>query len=131
MKKLLLLTLAPFAMIGCDDKSATTQSTQSQQVEEQPAQQQITQQSTASETSSGLKKIDKNYKKVKQMEYSTCLGLQQVYNDSIGKNHKVIELKKTDSKSAIKYCATDGATSVTCDKNKNTMTLAWADMSGC
>lgn len=101
------------------------------QVAEQSTQQQVAQQSTVSESPIELKKVDKNYKKIKQMDYETCLGVQKIYNDTLGKNHKYIELKKTDSKSVIKYCAADGATSVTCDKNKNTMTLAWADMSGC
>lgn len=77
------------------------------------------------------KKIDKNYKKVKQMDYSACLGFQKISGDAISKHDKVIELKKTDTKTIVKYCAVDGATSITCDKNKNTMTLAWADMSGC
>ncbi len=74
---------------------------------------------------------DPNYKKTKTMDFQTCLKLQEVYTQQLGKNNKVVEVEKTDTLSSVKYCANDGSTTVTCDGKNNKMTLAKTDKKGC
>lgn len=73
---------------------------------------------------------DPNYKSVKTMPYATCLDLQKVYGESM-KGAKSIPIKNEKQLSVVKYCANDGAVTVTCDGKKDELIIAKDDNAGC
>lgn len=76
-------------------------------------------------------KADPHYKKTRTMDYQTCLTLQDIYTQHLGKNKKVIEMQKTNISLSKKYCVVDGAILVTCDGKQNKMTIAKTNSKGC